>query len=212
MSTESATYAPADPAEPVPGDPADGAVPTPGGGRPRLRGAQSVRNMVLSLAVICGAVFGLILLNPDDQPEGEVPTVEYEVAAATAARAAPYPVLVPEGLPGGWRATSVRYDPAGEYGPTWRLGFLDPGDQYAALTQAEAGEEAVAGEFVSSVTRGAEDTGETLAVGGRDWARYEGPKYDALVLREDGATTVVMGTASFDGLAAFAGALTPAGG
>ncbi|WP_253194685.1 DUF4245 domain-containing protein [Streptomyces sp. MP131-18] len=180
------------------------AAPPQDGARPGKRQRfESVRNMVLSMAVICAGTFVLVGLNPEDQPEGATPTVSYEVESATAARAAPYDLLVPEGLPEDWRATSVRYEPLGDFGATWRLGFLDPDEEYAALTQADGD----AAGFVADVTRDAEDTGGTEQVEGRDWARWEGPKYDALVLQEPGVTTVVMGTAGFERLAQFAGAL-----
>ncbi|MGK5534012.1 DUF4245 domain-containing protein [Streptomyces sp. URMC 129] len=183
---------------------ADDAQEETGRGKPdRRQQLASVRNMVLSMAALCAAVLALFVLNPDEEPENAIRSMEYDVASATAARAAPYDLLSPVGLSGSWRATSVRYEPAGEFGATWRLGFLDPGDEYAALTQAD-GEP---GEFVSDVTRGAEDTGETERIDGQDWARYEGAKYDALVLREPDVTTVVMGTAPWDRLAHLAGAL-----
>jgi hypothetical protein len=185
-------------------DPTTEDVPTPepAPGRQRL---ESVRNMVLSMVVICAGVFGLVLLNPDDQPEGSTPTRDYDVEATTAARAAPYELLVPEGLSGEWGATSVRYEPMGEFGATWRLGFLDPDEEYVALTQADG----VADEFITDVTRGAEATGEPAEIGGREWARYEGDKYDALVLQGPEVTTVVMGTAPLDRLTRFAEALRP---
>ncbi|WP_255308018.1 DUF4245 domain-containing protein [Streptomyces marincola] len=164
---------------------------------------ESVRNMVLSLAVICGGALALVALNPEDQPEGATPTVSYEVESATAARAAPYDLLVPEGLPEQWRATSVRYEAEGEHGATWRLGFLDPDEEYVALAQADGTPE----DFVAAMTREAADTGDSEHVGGQEWARWEGDKYDALVLREPGSTTLVMGTAGFERLAEFAGAL-----
>lgn len=182
---------------------ADGPPPQDGTRPGKRQRFESVRNMVLSMAVICAGTLALVGLNPEDQPEGSAPTVSYEVESATAARAAPYDLLVPEGLPGDWRATSVRYEPQGEFGATWRLGFLDPDEEYAALAQAD-GE---AAGFVADVTRDAADTGEAVQVEGRDWARWEGPKYDALVLQEPGVTTVVLGTAGFERLARFAGAL-----
>ncbi|WP_234348076.1 DUF4245 domain-containing protein [Streptomyces specialis] len=164
---------------------------------------ESVRNMVLSMIALCAAVLALFVLNPDEAPENAVRSMEYDVASATAARAAPYDLLSPEGLSDRWRATSVRYDAQGEFGATWRLGFLDPDDEYAALTQADG--DAV--RFVAEVTRGAEDTGDVERIDGRDWARYEGSKYDALVLREPDVTTVVMGTAPWDRLMHLANAL-----
>jgi hypothetical protein len=129
--------------------------------------------------------------------------VEYEVEAATVARAAPYGLLVPEGLPEQWRATAVRYQPAGEYGATWRLGFMDPDNEYAALVQADG----PAAAFVRRITHGARATGETVRIDDREWHQYEGPKYDALVLEEADVTTVVTGTATFDRLERLAAAL-----
>ncbi|RMI43108.1 DUF4245 domain-containing protein [Streptomyces triticirhizae] len=168
----------------------------------RLR-LQSLRNMVLSTALICLATFAVFLLTPNGETESPVRTVEYDVASATAARAAPYPLVVPVGLPEDWRATSVRYEPQGQHGATWRLGFLDSHEDYAALAQAD-GEPAA---FVPSVTQDAEDTGATERIAGRDWALWEGPKYDALVLTEPGVTTVVMGTAPLEQLARLAESL-----
>ncbi|UED88357.1 DUF4245 domain-containing protein [Streptomyces profundus] len=171
----------------------------------RLR-LQTIQNMVLSLALICAATFvAYFLMFNDGGGQDPVRTVEYEVASATAARAAPYPVLVPEGLSADWRATSVRFEPQGAHGATWRLGFVNPDEDYVALAQADG----AADDFVRSVTQQAEDTGATERVDGRDWARWEGEKYDALVLSEADVTTVVMGTAPMDQLARMAGALEP---
>ncbi|WP_243740547.1 DUF4245 domain-containing protein [Streptomyces sp. 8K308] len=176
-----------------------------GRSRQRLR-LQTIRNMVLSMAIICVGAFAMYFFIPHDESIDPVREVEYDVAASTAARVAPYELLAPEGLPADWRATSVRYEPQGEFGATWRLGMIDPEDDYVALAQSDA---IVAGPepFVASITREAEDTGETVAVAGRDWARYEGDRYDALVLRESEVTTVVFGTAATDQLAAFAESL-----
>jgi hypothetical protein len=159
--------------------------------------------MLLSMLLVCGGAALLWVFAPDDRPGEAVPTVDYTVPAATAARAAPYELLVPEGLPADWRATSVRYEPQGEFGATWRLGFHTGDEDYAAVAQADGDPEA----FAAAVTLEAEDTGETVRVAGRDWARYEGGRYDALVLAGPDVTTVVLGTAPVDGLAELAAAL-----
>ncbi|GAB2916048.1 DUF4245 domain-containing protein [Streptomyces mayteni] len=175
-------------------------------GRPAARSRQrfqSVRNMVLSLAIICVGAFGMYFFIPHDESIDPVREVEYEVAASTAARAAPYELLAPEGLSEDWRATSARYEPMGEFGATWRLGLIGPDDDYVALAQSDA---VVGGSdpFVASVTRDAEDTGETVRAAGQDWAWYEGERYDALVLAEPDVTTVVFGSAATDRLVSFA--------
>ncbi|MDT0320997.1 DUF4245 domain-containing protein [Streptomyces millisiae] len=173
--------------------------------RQRLR-LQTIRNMVLSMAIICLGAFAMYFFIPHDESIDPVREVEYDVAASTAARVAPYELLAPEGLPEDWRATSVRYEPQGEFGATWRLGMMNPEDEYVALAQSDA---VVGGPepFLASVTQNAEDTGETVSAAGRDWARYEGDRYDALVLQEPEVTTVVFGTAATDRLVAFAEAL-----
>ncbi|MBL1065833.1 DUF4245 domain-containing protein [Streptomyces sp. 7-21] len=172
---------------------------------PARRKLKTVRDMVLSMVVICAGAFALYVFIPGEDSVAEPRSVEYEVAASTAARVAPFDVLVPRGLPDEWRATSVRYEPQSDFGPTWRLGFVDPDDHYAALAQSDGSADG----FVSSLTHQAEDTGETTRVGGEEWARYEGPKYDALVRTEPGGTTIVYGTAPFGSLERFAASLQP---
>ncbi|MEO3754324.1 DUF4245 domain-containing protein [Streptomyces sp. B6B3] len=186
----------------MPEDPAQPAQPRPPARRAR---GQTARNMLLSMALTSVGAFFLYLFIPHDESTDHLRPVAYDVESATAARVAPYELLVPEGLPQEWRANSVRYEPQGQHGATWRLGFVDPEEEYAALAQADGDSEG----FVASITRQAEDTGSVRRIDGREWARYEGPEYDALVLREPGVTTVVLGTASQDGLAELASALEP---
>ncbi|MGI5470638.1 DUF4245 domain-containing protein [Streptomyces sp. CA-132043] len=173
-----------------------------------MRGKQTVRDMVLSMAVIGIVVAAIYLFIPHndskDAEKAAVKTVGYRVELATARRAAPYPVAAPEGLPEGWRATSVSYkaDSDGK-GGAWHLGFLDPKDQYASVEQSDA----PAREFVKKVTLNATPAGGGQEVDGARWDRYKGDTYKALVRKESGHTTVVTGTASYDGLAELAGAL-----
>ncbi|MGP3953898.1 DUF4245 domain-containing protein [Streptomyces sp. 7N604] len=168
-----------------------------------MRGTQTVRDMVLSMAVIGVVVAGIYLFIPHDPSKDPVKPVDYRVELDTARRAAPYPVAAPEGLPKTWRATSVTYDGGNPDGAAWHLGFLDQDDQYVAVEQSNGRPS----KFVTKVSQGAEKTGRTQQVGAERWDRYEGPKYDALVLEERGVTTVVTGTAPYAQLAKMAAAL-----
>ncbi|MGP3967080.1 DUF4245 domain-containing protein [Streptomyces sp. 6N223] len=175
--------------------------------RPNFRRA---RDMVLSMAVLCVGALFLYLFIPHDSSKDTVPQpVEFEVAALTAARAAPYELLVPHGLGERWRATSVRYEAQGQFGATWRLGFVTPDDEYAALAQTDGRAKG----FVAEITQHAEATELHLRIDGERWEIYQGPKYDALVLQRPGVTTVVFGTAPVDtpsdSLSRFAGSLGP---
>ncbi|MFF9848881.1 DUF4245 domain-containing protein [Streptomyces litmocidini] len=166
-----------------------------------MRGRQTVRGMFQSLAVIMVAAGVMYLFIPHDESTEPVRAKDYRVELLTAQRAAPYPVLAPEGLGEGWKATVVSYKR--EKGDAWQLGFLSPDTQYVAVNQSTA----EPGKFVPEVTLKAKNTGKTQTVAGQVWQRWEGPKYDALVRTENGATTVVTGTASFERLAEMAGSL-----
>ncbi|MFD4530311.1 DUF4245 domain-containing protein [Streptomyces sp. NPDC058470] len=166
-----------------------------------MKGKQSVRDMILSLALI-GLVAGVIyVFIPHDDSEPELKRVDYRVELLTARRAAAYPVAAPEGLPTAWKATSVRYD--GSEFDAWHLGFQDPDGQYVAVEQST--EKSAA--FIAAASQGAEETQATQRIGDQTWQRYEGAKYDALVLRAKDSTTVVTGTASFGQLTKMAQAL-----
>ncbi|MET8506100.1 DUF4245 domain-containing protein [Streptomyces sp. NPDC004787] len=166
-----------------------------------MRGRQTVRGMFQSLAVIMVAAGVMYLFIPHDEKATPVEAKDYRVELLTAQRAAPYPVLAPQGLGEDWKATVVSYKR--EEHDAWRLGFLDPDTQYVAVQQSTEDPK----KYVPKVTLEAKNTGRTRTVGGREWQLWEGPKYDALVRSEGGATTVVTGTASFDRLAQMAGAL-----
>lgn len=181
--------------------------------------------MVPSLGVVLLAAFVIYLFVPHDEDVDPVKPVGYKVELDSARRAAPYPVLAPEGLPAKWRATSVRYDAHGSKdgeGSAWHLGFITPDTQYAAVEQSNERRPA---KYIDSVTQGAHETKRTVRAGGVEWTRYEGGKYDALVRtagtgkggsagKGGGArtyTTVVTGTASFPQLEKMAEALRPDG-
>lgn len=154
------------------------------------KGKQTVRGMVLSMAVIGAVAASIYVFIPHDDSADPLKPVDYRVELITARRAAPYPVAAPVGLPETWKATSVSYD--GQDGNAWHLGFLDPEREYVAVEQSSGPAE----KFVHRVSQRAAKTEKTLRVGGESWQRWEGPKYDALVREEKGVTTVITGTAS----------------
>jgi hypothetical protein len=157
--------------------------------------------MVLSLGII-GLVAGLIyLFIPHDDHAPDLKRVDYRVELLTARRAATYPVAAPEGLPDTWKATSVRFQ--GDHFDAWHLGFHDPEGQYVAIEQSTQ----KASTFIDEASQGAQETQVTQRIGGETWQRYTGGRYDALVLKGKGSTTVVTGTASFAQLTKVAEAL-----
>ncbi|MDT6986706.1 DUF4245 domain-containing protein [Streptomyces lusitanus] len=163
---------------------------------------KTARDMVLSLALIVLAAGVVWLFIPHTDGEPEIKRVDYRVDLLTARRAASYPVAAPEGLPKTWKPTSVRY--RGAEGEAWHLGFRTPEGEYAAVEQS-AGKRST---FIETTTQSAEETGATQRIDGGTWTRYEGDRYDALVLENTpGSTTVVTGTASFAEMTKLAEAL-----
>jgi hypothetical protein len=157
--------------------------------------------MVLSLGLIVLVAWVIYLFIPHDETEPELKRVDYRVELLTARRAASYPVAAPEGLPNTWKATSVRF--RGDESDHWHLGFHDPDGAYVAVEQSAE----KPSRFIPDATQDAEKTEVTAEIGGETWTRYEGERYDALVLEQEGATTVVAGSASFAQLTKMAEAL-----
>ncbi|MFB7500268.1 DUF4245 domain-containing protein [Streptomyces sp. NPDC056161] len=163
---------------------------------------KTVRDMIFSLGLIGIAAGVIYVFVPHDDHAPDIERVDYRVELLTARRAAPYPVAAPEGLPSTWKATSVRYQ--GESFDRWHLGFQDPGGQYVQVEQSTQKR----ADFIDQASQGAKATQSTEKIGDRTWTRYSGDRYDALVLDDTpGSTTVVAGTASFEGLAKMAQAL-----
>jgi hypothetical protein len=163
---------------------------------------KTARDMILSLGVIVLVAGVIYLFIPHDDSAPDIKRVDYRVELLTARRAAPYPVAAPEGLPGAWKATSVRY--RGDDFDTWHLGFHDPEGEYVAVQQSTQRRPV----FLDEATQGARETDRTEEIAGRTWTRWEGGRYDALVLEgTKGSTTVVTGTASFAQLTKMAQAL-----
>ena len=152
---------------------------------------KTVRDMILSLGLIGIAAAVIYVFIPHDDSAPDIKAVDYRVELLTARRAASYPVAAPEGLPAGWKATSVRFQ--GDESDAWHLGFQAPGGQYVQIEQSTQ----KPSEFADDASQGGEATKQTEEIAGRTWTRYTGGRYDALVHSGDGATTVVAGTGSF---------------
>ncbi|MBV9022301.1 MAG: DUF4245 domain-containing protein [Streptomycetaceae bacterium] len=180
------------------------------GGVASKRGKQTVRDMVLSMAVIMLVVAGIYALFLPHGTKESITQVDYSIELGQARRAAPYPVAAPSGLSGQWRATSVTYDDSDPKNAQWHLGFLDPENQYAAIEQSNGD----AARFISDKTRASQRSGSQI-VDGQIWERYDGGRYRALVREQPvtsaaaagPVTTMVTGTAPYDQLAQLASAL-----
>lgn len=158
---------------------------------------------MLVIFVLIVAIWGLARMQNRDVAD-PAPTVDYSDQLDVARRDAPFPVLAPDPVPDGWRATSADWTVSGPV-VTWHLGFLTGGDdaEYVGLEQGNQ----QPSEFVEATTP-ADQPGPEVEIDGVTWQQLTGEGETALVLFEDEVTTVVTGTASLDELTDFVASLS----
>jgi hypothetical protein len=168
----------------------------------------SAANMVRSLLVIGVIVAALIAIVPRvnnvSQPPVDVAGTSVEIA-----RGSGWPIERPEGLPEGWKATSVRYVRSTDGLMTWHAGYQSPTGNYVALEQTM---DATDG-WVSAQVNRARRTGDVEAAG-KTWETFVrgGKVQNSLVNRASstgGLTTIITGTGTFLELTQFAERLRP---
>jgi hypothetical protein len=167
----------------------------------------TVRGMVISMVLILAAVLAWMALVPRvneiSQPAVDVRSVATQVRQETS-----WGISQPQ-LPAGWKATSVRFTPAGDGLRTWHVGYLSPEGNYVSMDQTQ---DATAG-WVSAQTSDGKAEG-SLSSAGRTWQKLSSRAMNqrSLVSRASGSgdlTTVLSGTAPYAQLAQFAATLRP---
>jgi hypothetical protein len=179
----------------------------------RHREGQTLFNLVLALvaSLVVVLVTVLIVVRPD--PPAREP-VDYRTIAAEAGSAAS---LAAPDLPDGWTANSAEYEPSPADGvATWYIGFITPGEQFAAVRQGIAANPS----WIAGQLGGRRATG-TVSIGGVEWAVYDhrgakdvGNLAYGLSTTGGGSSYVLFGTASdaeFDTLATAIASLVTAG-
>jgi hypothetical protein len=140
--------------------------------------------MVLLLALV-GVIVAYQRFYTDEDVEFRAP-VNVSSALAQARDAAPYDVLAPAALPAGWRATSVRYQPAPD--ARWHVGYLTPSQEYAGLEQTDGS----VAELLEEVAPGAEPIG-AADVSGDTWRLLvDDERGDTTLLRSTGGSVVAV--------------------
>jgi hypothetical protein len=173
----------------------------------RFTPANMLRSL-LPLVLICLLIVGVMALRQN--PEDPVREVDTSNAERVSAELASYELLVPRGLPEGWRPTSVRTN-AGSASTgdpiTLQIGWLTPGGEYAGYVVSDAPDT----EALTDVLEDATPEGEEQ-VDGETWQRITTERGEAALTRTEGtATLAVTGSASDEELATLAGSLEPYG-
>lgn len=169
---------------------------------------QTVGDMVRSMAVVLAVVFALVLLAWRPQPEA-ITVIDPAPVVDRAAAQAPFAVVAPDGLAGGWRSTSARWQATGASGDdlVLHIGYVTPEDAYAQVSlSADASPRYLAEQTDDAIMTGSQD------IAGVAWQRWEADGRRSLVRIADGRTTVVSGSAGWEELIALASSLRPADG
>jgi hypothetical protein len=197
----------------------DGAVPPPDRAEQpptssaMLRAAKlNAANMARSLLPLVAICLLLVAWAAFRQtPEDPVLQVDPSSSVRITAERADYQLLVPTGLPDGYRPTSARSNAGqatGKQPVTLEIGYLTPEEEFAGFVISDDQGAAP----LRQVLDGAEQRG-TASIGGRTWTRESTAKGEtALVLDTGDATVLVFGSASDDELTQVAGAVAPYGG
>ena len=167
----------------------------------RLR--QTVRDMVISMLVVGGAV--LVLVAPWNRNTPDPVRVVDPTSVVDGARAAEtWQVLAPVGLPSTWRCTNARISTAGDGQDVVHLGYLTPSTTSASIDQSATKELT----FVRETTVDAQPVG-SAQIDGVTWQKLETDdgRRRAYVREADGATYIVSGTATWSDLTTFADSL-----
>lgn len=170
----------------------------------------SARSLVLSMVVVLAGVVVWVALVPRSQ--GRPPrSVDALASAQQVHEQQGWDLLVPGELPGGWRATSVRFGPGPDHLPTFHAGYLS-GDEESYVGLEETRD---ASPHWVEVKAGSHRVSGPVMVDGRAWHKRRatdehGVTTRSLVLPGDGGLTVVVtGNGRYADLARFAGRLQP---
>jgi hypothetical protein len=186
------------------------AAPSPSSPSADRLGRLTYTNMARSLLplvvlVLLIGAWTAFRQTPDVDPVKPIdPSSTVQLAAARAG----YPLLVPTGLPDGYRPTSARTDAgkANEGDPvTLEIGYVTPSDEFAGFVVSDD----AGADPVKAVLEGAKERG-TVDVGGAQWTRSTTRRGETALSRDaDGVTVVVSGSAKETELERVAGAVQP---
>ena len=140
------------------------------------RGFETVRDMVLSMAVVGAVVAGLFLVVVWQRPEVQgsiTPVVDVDGVIAQVQVSGPFTVRQPSDLPEGWTPTSARFEDAAESGAlggsVMHIGYVTPDGSYAEVKQTDAARDVALSEWVDGAV--VDGTQEPIEIAGVTWRR-----------------------------------------
>jgi hypothetical protein len=175
--------------------------PAPAGA---TRTGRSPRDMALSMAVLLVPILVLLGLYhfvfDGDSPRAIDPSGSY----ADAQHSASFTALRPDGLPSNWVVISSSFQKQSD-GSVLRVGYVTPAKQGLQLVESDRPVNALLPDELGASA----EPGNQVTIGGASWRWYPLARAgnQALVLAENGRTTIVIGAAGDADLRTFAASL-----
>jgi hypothetical protein len=153
--------------------------------RQRLRTPANLWRALVPLLVVVGLV---VWFNHARQQESSgIHVVDTAGPIAAARQQAGFGLLVPVGLPAGWRPTSTEFVPAvPPSAATFRIGFVTPAGRYAEFLESNDAPQAVAAPYGPLTADG------STPVAGVGWPRFRTGDGKVLLQHTGGAVTVLV--------------------
>jgi hypothetical protein len=177
------------------------AAPPPAG---RSRSNRSNRDMALSMAALLIPIFVLVGVYRFFF-SGDAPIrVDASQTYATARHDGHFPILEPTGLPGGWTVSSSAFSRVSD-GSVLRVGYLAPSHSGLQLVESDRPVNSLLPAELGATAQ----PGNLVTIAGKEWRSYPVARDGdtAMVLAENGQTTVVIGTVSATDMRIFVTAL-----
>jgi hypothetical protein len=167
----------------------------------RARSGRSVKDMALSMAVLLVPLF-LLLVGYRVFFAGDAPIpINAGETFATARHSAHFPILEPQDLPPGWTSIAAKYEPVAD-GSVLRVSYVTPGRTGVQLIESDRPVDKLLPDELGADAQ----PGNLKEIAGRQWREYPVAKGGgrALVLAEDGRTTILTGTGEDKDMRTFA--------
>ncbi len=142
------------------------------------RGYETVRDMVLSMAVVGAVVAGLFLVVVWQRPEVQgsiTPVVDVAGIIDQVQVSGPFTVRQPTDLPDGWTPNSARFESGAEAevagGSVMHIGYVTPTGSYAEVKQTDAALDVALSEWVDGAV--VDKSQAPIEIAGAKWQRAE---------------------------------------
>jgi len=169
--------------------------------RQRLRTPANLWRALIPILVV---VIGLVTWQRLAEPSGNgIHVVDTAGPVAAARQQAGFTLLLPGGLPAGWRPTSTEFVPAAQYSAaSFRIGYVTPAGKYAEFLESNGPADTVAVPYGVLTAQGSNQ------IAGTDWQRFRTADNRTLLRTTRGTVTVIVtGNAADDELSTLAAAL-----